>query len=146
MKSIFIKIRVLIFCLFLFSIVFSKSNWKLSKDNDGIKVYTADNPKSKFQSIKVECTLEGTFDKLIGILSDVNRHKEWVYNNKTSYILKKNSANDFIYYSETSIPWPMSNRDAIIHLKFNRDSLNRFLNITAVGEANYIAEKDGKVR
>ena len=109
MKSIFIKIRVLIFCLFLSSIVFSQSNWKLSKDNDGIKVYTADNPKSKFQSIKVECTLEGTFDKLIGILSDVNRHKEWVYNNKTSYILKKNSANDFIYYSETSIPWPMSN-------------------------------------
>jgi hypothetical protein len=90
--------------------------------------------------------MEGTFDKLISIISDVKGHKEWVYNNKTSYILKKNSANDFIYYTETTIPWPMSNRDAIIHLKIYRDSLNRFINITGTGEPKYMAEKEGKVR
>jgi START domain-containing protein len=135
-------------CLTLASLlsVFVFSQWKLSRNSDGIKVYTAENADSKFQKIKVECTLEGNFDKLISVVSDVGRHKEWVYNNKTAYILKKYSANDFIYYTETTIPWPMSNRDAIIHMKITRDSANRFLNIIGYGEPTYIAEKEGKVR
>ena len=138
------KFTFLTLALLLSLFVFGQ--WKLSRDSDGIKVYTAENTDSKFQKIKVECILEGNFDKLIAIVSDVGRHKEWVYNNKNAYILKKNSETDFIYYTETSIPWPMSNRDAVIHMKITRDSLNRFLNIIGYGEPTYIAEKEGKVR
>jgi hypothetical protein len=69
-----------------------------------------------------------------------------VYSNKSSYLLKRNSAYDFIYYAETTIPWPMSNRDAVIHLKITKDSLNRFVSIIGYGEPKYIAEKEGKVR
>jgi len=90
--------------------------------------------------------MQGTYDKLIAVLNDVPRQKEWVYNSKTSYILKKNSPYDLYYYSETSIPWPMSNRDAVVHLTMTRDSLNRFLKISAIGVPDYIPEKSGKVR
>jgi hypothetical protein len=90
--------------------------------------------------------MEGTFDKLISIVSDVNRHKEWVFRNEKSYLLKRNSAYDFVYYAETAIPWPMSNRDAVIHLKITRDSLNRFVSIIGYGEPTFIAAKEGKVR
>ena len=99
-----------------------------------------------YKAIKVECTLQGTYDKLIALLNDVSRHKEWVYNNKISYILKKNSIHDIYYYSETYLPWPMSNRDAVIHLTMKRDSLDRFLQITGTGLPKNIPEKSGKVR
>src|SRR5262245_44959404 len=101
---------------------FSQNKWKLSKDKDGIKVYQAENPKSKFKSIKVECVLPGTFDKLIAVLTDIEHLKDWVYNTKTSYLIKKISPYDLYYYTETMIPWPMSNRDAVVHLKIARDS------------------------
>src|SRR5262245_36879308 len=103
MKTITIKIL----CLFLFS-AFSVSghsqyNWKLSKDKDGIKIYESESKASYFKSIKVECVLAGTFDKLISLLNDVSRHKEWVYNSKTSVILKRSSSYDFYYYTETML-------------------------------------------
>jgi START domain-containing protein len=146
MKSTIIKITCKVLLLFVTSAAFSQYNWKLSKDKDGIRVYQSEIKTSNFKSIKVECTLQGTYDKLISLLSNVSHHKEWVYNSKTSFIFKKNSSQDFYYYSETSLPWPMSNRDAVVHLTMYKDSLNRFLKISAIGEPNLIPEKSGKVR
>ena len=101
---------------------------------------------SNYKSIKVECILEGSYDKLMSVLNDVSHHKDWIYNNKTSHIISRVSPYEFYYYTETFLPWPMSNRDAIVHLKMNKDSLNRFLKITAVGVPDYLPEKSGKVR
>lgn len=134
------------FCVGLAPILTGQYNWKLSKDKDGIKVYQSDLQHSSYNAIKVECTLEGNYDKLIGILKNVNGQKDWVYQNKTSYILKQVNPYEFFYYTEASLPWPMSNRDAVVHLKMDRDSLNRFLTITSVSVPDYVSEKSGKVR
>lgn len=134
------------FCAGLAPTLTGQYNWKLSKDKDGIKVYQSDLQHSSYNAIKVECTLEGNYDKLIGILKNVNGQKDWVYQNKTSYILKQVNPYEFFYYTEASLPWPMSNRDAVVHLKMDRDSLNRFLTITSVSVPDYISEKSGKVR
>jgi hypothetical protein len=135
---------------FLFSILavmsYGQYNWKLSKDKDGIKVYESETKNSNFKSIKVECVLPGSYDKLIATLNDVAHQKEWVYSSKISYELTRKSPYDFYYYTETSVPWPISNRDAVIHMTMIRDSLNRFLKISATGVPNYIPEKSGKVR
>jgi len=120
--------------------------WKLSKDKDGIDVYQSNVANSNFKSIKVECTLEGNYEKLINIITDVSHHKDWVYNNKTAYIINKFSPIDFYYYTETYLPWPMSNRDAVVHEKIDMDSLKRFLSVSEASEPAYIPEKDGIVR
>jgi len=141
-----IKLAALVLFSTFASAAIAQYNWKLSKDKDGIKVYQSEVKHSKFKAIKVECTLEGTYDKLIAILDDVVSHKKWVYNNKSSTILKRISTNEFYYYSETHLPWPMTNRDAIVHLKMNKDSLNRFLKVSAVSVPGYAPEKSGLVR
>jgi hypothetical protein len=69
-----------------------------------------------------------------------------VYNSKYNYVLKKNSPFDFIYYTETNFPWPMSNRDAVIHLRIQTDSLPKFLIISGISELNLVPELSGKVR
>lgn len=140
----------IIFLLFLFisftSAGFAQYNWKLSKDKGGIKVFESSTNNSNYKSIKVECTISGNYDKLIYVLADVAHHKDWIYNNKNAYLLKKLNLDEFYYYSETYLPWPMSNRDAVAHLRIVRDTLNRFLNVVEVGEPNYIPEKSGIVR
>ena len=139
-----------IFFFLLFSALSGKSfaqyNWKQEKDKDGIKVYVSELKDSKFKAVKVECTLTGSYAKLVAILIDVTHNSDWVYNSKTNTILKQNNPLDFIYYTETHLPWPMSNRDAIIHLRIRTDSLPKFLYISGSGEPKYIAEKSGKVR
>lgn len=146
MKKVFPRSLISLLLSLVTVTTFAQYNWKLSKEKDGIKVYESEIKNSDFKSIKVECVLQGTYDKLMAVLNDVSRHRDWVYNSKASALLKRNSPNDFYYYTETSIPWPMSNRDAVIHLTMARDSLSRYLKINAVGVPNFIPEKSGKVR
>ena len=40
----------------------------------------------------------------------------------------------------------MSNRDEVIHMTMIKDSMNRFLKVTAIGVPNYAPEKNGIVR
>jgi hypothetical protein len=134
------------FFLSVILIGYSQYKWKLSKDKDGIKVFLAENPKSKFKSVKVECSLQGNFDKLILVLTNVDHLKDWVYNTKTSYLIKRITPHDLYYYTETSIPWPMSNRDAVVHLRITKDSLQRFVRVSAISEPLFIPEREDKVR
>ena len=146
MKFLIVKFTCLVLCVGFASSVAGQYKWKLSKEKDGIKVYQSELLHSSYKAIKVECTLEGNYDKLIAVLSNVSSQKDWVYHNKTAYMVKKINPHEFYYYTEASLPWPMSNRDAVVHLKMDRDSLNRFLKIMSVSVPDYISEKSGKVR
>jgi hypothetical protein len=141
-------LRLLLVSCFLLpsNFCFTQYNWKLEKQKNGISVYLSDVKESSFKAVKVECNLTGTYSKLIALLINVSQFNTWIYNNKTSSILKQNSPLDFIYYSETQMPWPLSNRDAIIHLKINTDSLPRFLSISGSGEPDFLPKISGKVR
>ena len=121
-------------------------NWKLEKQKNGISVYLSDVSGSSFKAVKVECTLTGTYAKLIALLTNVSQFSNWIYHNKASKLLKQNTPLDFIYYSETYMPWPLSNRDAVIHLQIKTDSLPKFLSISGVGKPTYVLPVWAKVR
>ena len=125
-------IRSIFFILFSLSLGqgICQYNWKPRKDKNGIKVFLSDIQGSSFKAVKAECTFTGTYAKLISLLTNVTHFKNWIYHNKASYVLRQNNPLDFIYYSETSMPWPLSNRDVVIHLKINTDSLPKFLTIS----------------
>jgi START domain-containing protein len=146
MKATNAQIIFVIFSFSFVSVAYGQYNWKMTKDKEGITVYQRPVNNSAYKSIKVECTLEGNYNKLFAIVADVNHYKDWVYNNKTASFLKTISPSEFYYYSETFLPWPMNNRDAVMHTTITRDSLNRFLKITSVNDVGLVAEKPGKVR
>ena len=140
-------IHILFFSFSFLSIpAFSQYNWKLTKSSGGIFVYQSPISNSDYKSIKVECTLDGNYDKLLSVITNVNHYKDWVYNNKTTELLKTTSPSEFYYYSETSLPWPMSNRDVVMHTTISRDSHDGFLKISSVNHSGLVSEKSGKVR
>src|SRR5580692_4414427 len=93
-----IKYYCLVACLLITPSIFGQHNWQLDKNKNGIKVYLSDNKNSNFKSIKVECTLKGNYTKLLNIITNVRLQKDWVYNNKTSYILKRIDSFEYYYY------------------------------------------------
>ena len=137
MKTAVINIFLSFFTLANFTIAYSQTNWKLSKNKDGIQVYQRDSKNSDFKNIKVECTLPGNFDKLIAIINNVNNYKSWVYNNKTASLLKRINAYEFYYYTEAYLPWPLDNRDAVMHTRITKDSLDRFVSNNSMAAPNY---------
>lgn len=145
-KNMYVRIIIIICLLINTYASFSQTEWQLSKDKDGIKVYTATEGSSKFKSIKVEAVLTGTLQKLVQILRDVKKNKEWVYNTKQSYPIKQISANEVLYYSETELPWPVSNRDIPVRMRLNLNLENNTLAVMVTGEPNAVPLQKGIVR
>jgi hypothetical protein len=136
--------------IFLFCIQFTtcpaQYDWKLAKEKNGISVYLSDVSWSAYKSVKVECTLNGTYAKLIALLTNVVEFNKWIYNTKSTWLIKQNTPLDFIYYSETRMPWPLTNRDAIIHMQIKTDSLPRLLIITGTDEPDLLPRFISRVR
>lgn len=136
----------MLFCLVIVSTAIGQKDWSLVKNSSWIQIYQSDMEHSGYKRVKVECTLDGTFDKLLQVLNNVNNHKNWIYNTRNAYVIKRISPNEYYYYTETALPWPMQNRDAVVRIKIERDPMNRYLKIVAVGEPDYLSCVNGKVR
>ncbi|HEX3385921.1 MAG TPA: START domain-containing protein, partial [Mucilaginibacter sp.] len=51
-----------------------------------------------------------------------------------------------IYYSEISMPWPLSNRDLVIQLSFKRDTVDHTLHIQAKSIPGVLPPKPNLIR
>lgn len=138
----------IIFLLFVITTLQAQTqpSWKIVKNKNGIKVSVVSVENSKFKSIRVQGIFDGTIEKLISIIYNMHRASEWVYKTKTASVLKRLTPNEFFYYIETSMPWPVSNRDAIIHLTIDPDTTHKVLKINAFSEPDFIEKKNGLVR
>ncbi len=140
------KTLLLIFFTLHCLYVFCQDEWELSKEGNGIKVYTGKMNQSSFKSVKVDCMMEGTIDKLVAVLKNVDANNHWVYNTKQTYMVKNVSDQEFIYYAETSLPWPLRNRDMVINMLFEKNVAGNQLTVKATGVKEEAPEQDGKVR
>lgn len=140
--------RLYLFCGFLILqlSVAAQYNWKPEKQKNGIQLFLSETAGSKFKAVRVECTFPGNFSKLISVITNVPSFNQWIYNTKFSKVIKNFSPLEYVYYTETNMPFPLSNRDAVIHMRINTDSLPRFLTITGTGEPESLPDIPGRER
>lgn len=124
----------------------AQTDWQFNKEKKGIKVYTKDSDSSSFKSIKVEGVFDGSWERLSAILMDVKHMDEWVYRTKNSYIIKQISNKEVIYYTETTLPWPINGRYTIIHMKLIEDRLHNINKVAGVNEPDILSSKNGLIR
>ena len=142
-------IRHLLFAAFLSTLcccAFGQATWTLVKDQDGIKVYTRRIASEKFKEVRANFELNATEDQLIGVLENIPHHKDWSYGTKRTFVISKKNKDTIIYYSEVSLPWPLSNRDLVIQLSINRDTLDNMLHIRAKSIPGILPAKPNLVR
>ena len=120
--------------------------WELKKNKDGIKISTQKNPNTPFDLLKAECEIETSMDKMLDLIFDVKRHTEWVYNAQQSVMIKQVSKYDIYYYGETYAPWPVSNRDLVIHLTTAQDSITGVTIVKAESKPELKPKVNGIVR
>ncbi|GAB2540186.1 START domain-containing protein [Spirosoma aerophilum] len=120
--------------------------WKLEKDKNGIQVYSRHLDNSRLKEVKVVCDIKGTLNQLVAFIFDIDRYKEVVYRVKDSYLVRKVSDREFYYYNETSMPWPVQNRDLVLHMTLQQEKDTRIVYIHADNVPGMLPEKKGKVR
>jgi len=136
---------IAIFFLLAPVICIAQEKWNLRKNEHGIAVYSRMLNGEKYKEIRVVCEFKGTAENLIKVLQDVNNHKNWVYKTVRSYLISKKNKDTLFYYSEISLPWPVSNRDATVQLAVARDSVCNYI-ITVRSLPNLLPNKPNIVR
>ena len=90
--------------------------------------------------------LPGTVAQLTSILFDVEKYPQWAYCTKSAVPIRKVGANELIYYSEISVPWPLSNRDFCADAVLSYDSVKHSTCLVCRGLKDFLPEKKGLVR
>ncbi len=125
---------------------YSQSDCALRKEADSIKVFTCHAANSKFKLIKATFTVHATPTQLASMLMRIEDYTHWQYNTTKAQVLKLMNDHEVIYYAAIAAPWPISNRDMVVHFIMNQNAVTKIITITANGEPNYIPAKDGRVR
>jgi ribosome-associated toxin RatA of RatAB toxin-antitoxin module len=128
------------------NVTLAQTDWKLSTDKEGIKIYTSLIPGSNVKAIKVECTLDATASQLVAMVMDVKNSPEWVYRTKSAVLVRRVSPSELYYYSEVNLPWPAANRDFVAHLIVNQDPDTKIVTIDAPVVTGLVPVKKGIVR
>ncbi|MFI5139856.1 MAG: START domain-containing protein [Sphingobacteriales bacterium] len=140
------KIVLLLLISFTCAMAHAETKWELKKDKEGIKVYTGSTPNSNIKAVKVTCILNANFSQLTALLLDTKAHEQWVYNTKTSYLVKQLSDSHLLYYSEIIMPWPLTNRDVVIEMTITQQPGTKVMYISANTAKNYVPVNKDKVR
>lgn len=120
--------------------------WELKKDKDGIRVYTRAAEGSSVREIKATFDVSGSLEQVKRVLLDVAAQPQWVYATNQSVVLKRISDNELIYYSEKAMPWPLTNRDVVMHVTVVLDAAKSILTLSGTSAPGVQEEKKGIVR
>lgn len=121
-------------------------NWKLHAEQNGIKVYTAKQESSALNAIRATFEAEATLSQYAAVILDVSGYKKWNYSSSKAYIISQISDSEFIFYSESKLPWPVSDRYVVLHLKLFLDTAANTLKIVMKDLPEQIPKKEGLVR
>lgn len=128
------------------NLAFGQSDWKLSTEKDGIRVYTSIVPDSKIKAVRVGCYLNATASQLVALLMDVKTSPDWEYHTKSCVLLKQVSSTELYYYSEISLPWPAENRDFVAHLIITQNPDTKVVTVEGPTVPGFVPVKKSIVR
>lgn len=123
----------------------AQDRWRLAQETSNMKIYHSTSHGNGFKKIKVDAVLDGSPERMMQIIRDVPGYKHWVYGHKTGTVLKQLNNNEFYFYTETTMPWPVAPRDAVVHARIVRDGKGGFT-VMETSDPDYHPVKEGKVR
>jgi hypothetical protein len=118
--------------------------WVFKNEKEGVKVYYR--KTSDIYELKLVTSLKASLSGLVTLLSEVDNYPKWGYKVMESRSLKKISDWESYYYSKLDFPWPLDDRDIVVHSKMVQDPVTLRVTATSVSDHNYLPEQKGVVR
>jgi hypothetical protein len=132
--------------LMLFSVgtAFGQDDWELKSDKDGVKVYYK--KTATVHEVKLVTSIQSSLSGIIQLFNEVDNYPRWGYKVTSSKLVKKVSDQEMYYHSKFDFPWPMDDRDVVMHTKLFQDSKTKAIYSTSVASPKTVGEEKGFVR
>ena len=98
-----------------------QTEWKSSKEKDGIKTFSRKIAGSKYKAIRGETTLAIPVAKLVAVINDAKACVEWADLCKKSVVKKQVSNTEAYVYTLNDMPWPVKDREVTAHLNWSKN-------------------------
>ena len=93
--------------------------WTYVTKKDDITVYTKTSKNSPIRALKALGLVNAPVDKILNILRDVDSASEWLPNLIERTHVKDISDTEAIIYEVSDLPWPVSDREMVLHNKLS---------------------------
>lgn len=138
------NISLLLSLLFSISIAYAQKEWIYLKEKDGVKIYKRQ--IDKYHEVKLVTHFNVVPAALVKFFNSVSEYSKWGYKVVHSELLKRVSDTEFYYYATYDFPWPLDDRDAIMHSKITTDADTKIVTLVSNAVPDYMPEKSGLVR
>ena len=121
-----------------------ESGWKKVKAEAGVEVFEKKvNGKVAFRGIG---EIEGDPAKLVGVLENPARWKDWIDNFQSGRLLEKKTDYHKVFYQSFDFPFPVSDRDLIYESKISCEDQGRTVRVEMHSVRHALAPKTVGVR
>jgi hypothetical protein len=140
--------RLVLSVCFLFSCYFgmTQNEWKLKSEKDGMKIFSRDATDSKIKAVKINADFDAGLSTIAAVLMDVKNYDAWVFNSKSTRLLKQVSQEELYYYAISVFPWPTQNRDFVSHMHISQDPETKTVTVLANNVPGWVPKSDKLVR
>jgi START domain len=136
---------VLILCTFLCTgLLYAQHDWIFKNEKEGVKVYYR--KTSDVYELKLVTSLKTSLSGILTLLGEVENYPKWGYKVAEAKFLNQISDTEMYYYSRFDFPWPLDDRDVIMHSTMEQDPVSRKVVARSKAMPKYLADKKGVVR
>ncbi|MGA1868841.1 MAG: START domain-containing protein [bacterium] len=120
--------------------------WEKTKESNGITIYTRKIEGSHFKEFKAVMRVKTTLSGLIALFEDIESAPHWIETCIERKLLKRISPSETYTYMVNAAPWPIKDRDSIVHNIIEQDPNSGVVNIRATSVPDFIPEKSHLMR
>ena len=144
-------IRLLLAVLFINANASVSTDWKLRREESGVKIFTRNIQGSPFEEFKGTVTIsKTTLTGVLDIIMDVKNYPNNFPNCGSAKVLEQKGKYNDIHYITIKAPWPVNDRDAIYEANttFSQDGIHARVKLSPRGDyaqenKNYIRVHNG---
>jgi hypothetical protein len=108
---------------------YAETQWQQVTEEEGIVVTMRQLPGRSFPTFRGVGLINANIYQVLAVMSDIARHTEWLEQCLDSRLLRKINKRQYIVYSRTHAPWPVSDRDAVYQSKVEFDATHSFIHV-----------------
>lgn len=94
-------------------------------EDDGISVSVRARPGYDMPTFRGETLVPSSMLQILAVFRDRSTHTEWMHRCVEAEILERYGKFEALLYNRTDAPWPVWDRDVVIHAKFTFDLVKK---------------------